>query len=110
MMYQPFKRATRTNLALQQALASARRVFEVLDAPNDVVDRPGARRARADLTREIRFERVTFAYPGGAPVLHEVDLALPRGSVTALVGPSGRRQVDARVPAPALHGPDRRAA
>ncbi|HKC24834.1 MAG TPA: ABC transporter transmembrane domain-containing protein, partial [Thermoanaerobaculia bacterium] len=44
MMYQPFKRATRTNLALQQALASARRLFEVLDAPVDVVDRPGARR------------------------------------------------------------------
>ena len=88
MMYQPFKRATRTNLALQQALASARRVFEVLDAPNDVADRAGAP-ALAVLSREVRFERVTFAYPGGAPVLHEIDLALPRGSVTALVGPSG---------------------
>ncbi|MBK9064072.1 MAG: ABC transporter ATP-binding protein [Acidobacteria bacterium] len=88
MMYQPFKRATRTNLALQQALASARRVFEVLDAPNDVADRPAAP-SLAVLSREVRFERVTFAYPGGAPVLHEIDLALPRGSVTALVGPSG---------------------
>jgi subfamily B ATP-binding cassette protein MsbA len=88
MMYQPFKRATRTNLALQQALASARRVFEVLDAPNDVADRAGAP-ALAVLSREIRFEGVTFAYPGGQPVLHEIDLVLPRGSVTALVGPSG---------------------
>lgn len=88
MMYQPFKRATRTNLALQQALASARRVFEVLDAPNDVADRPGATNL-AGLKREIRFEHVTFAYPGGEPVLHDVDLVLPRGSVTALVGPSG---------------------
>ncbi len=88
MMYQPFKRATRTNLALQQALASARRVFEVLDAPNDVADRPGTP-ALAGLAREIRFEHVTFAYPGGGPVLHEIDLVLPRGSVTALVGPSG---------------------
>ena len=88
MMYQPFKRATRTNLALQQALASARRVFEVLDAPNDVADRPGAP-ALAVLSRAVRFERVTFAYPGGTPVLHEIDLVLPRGSVTALVGPSG---------------------
>jgi ABC-type multidrug transport system fused ATPase/permease subunit len=88
MTYQPFKRATRTNLALQQALASARRVFEVLDAPNDVADRAGAP-ALAGLSREIRFERVTFAYPGGEPVLREIDLVLPRGSVTALVGPSG---------------------
>ncbi len=88
MMYQPFKRATRTNLALQQALASARRVFEVLDAPNDVADRAGAIPLPL-LVREIRFEGVTFAYDGGAPVLHDVDLALPRGSVTALVGPSG---------------------
>jgi subfamily B ATP-binding cassette protein MsbA len=88
MMYQPFKRATRTNLALQQALASARRVFEVLDASNDVADRPGAP-ALAGLSREIRFEKVTFAYPGGPPVLHEIDLVQPRGSVTALVGPSG---------------------
>ena len=42
MMYQPLKRATRINLALQQALASARRLFEVLDAPVLVADRPGA--------------------------------------------------------------------
>ncbi len=88
MMYQPFKRATRTNLALQQALASARRIFEVLDAPNDVADRPGAP-PLAPLSREIRFERVTFAYPGRGPVLHDIELVLPRGSVTALVGPSG---------------------
>jgi ATP-binding cassette, subfamily B, bacterial MsbA len=88
MMYQPFKRATRTNLALQQALASARRVFEILDAPNDVTDRAGAVRL-GGFEREVRFESVTFAYEGGAPVLHAVDLSLPRGSVTALVGPSG---------------------
>jgi subfamily B ATP-binding cassette protein MsbA len=88
MTYQPFKRATRTNLALQQALASARRVFEVLDAPNDVADRTGAT-PLASLHGEIRFENVTFAYEGGPPVLHGIDLALPRGSVTALVGPSG---------------------
>lgn len=88
MMYQPFKRATRINLALQQALASARRVFEVLDAPVVVVDRPGARPLRP-FEREIRFEAVSFAYPGGPDVLSKVDLVVPRGSVTALVGPSG---------------------
>ncbi len=88
MMYQPFKRATRTNLALQHALASARRLFEVLDAPNDVVDRPDARPI-AGFAREILFEGASFAYGEGEPVLRDVNLALRRGSVTALVGPSG---------------------
>jgi subfamily B ATP-binding cassette protein MsbA len=88
MMYQPFKRATRTNLALQQALASARRLFEVLDAPNEVMDRPDARPA-AGFAREILFEDVSFAYGDGEPVLSGVDLALRHGSITALVGPSG---------------------
>jgi subfamily B ATP-binding cassette protein MsbA len=88
MMYQPFKRATRINLALQQALASARRIFEVLDAPVVVVDRPGAA-PLGPFEREIRFEGVSFAYPGGPDVLSKVDLVVPRGSVTALVGPSG---------------------
>ena len=88
MMYQPFKRATRTNLALQQALASARRLFEVLDAPNAVVDRPDARPITS-FAREIAFEDVSFAYGDGEPVLSGVDLVLRRGSVTAIVGPSG---------------------
>jgi subfamily B ATP-binding cassette protein MsbA len=88
MMYQPLKRVTRINLALQHALASARRLFEVLDAPVLVADRPGAV-TLPPFEREIRFERVTFAYPGGPDVLSDVDLVVPRGSVTALVGPSG---------------------
>ncbi|HEV8267955.1 MAG TPA: ABC transporter ATP-binding protein [Thermoanaerobaculia bacterium] len=88
MMYQPFKRATRTNLALQQALASARRLFEALDAPVEVTDRAAAR-AIAPFSREIRLEKVRFAYPSGPDVLAGVDLAFPKGSVTALVGPSG---------------------
>ncbi len=88
MMYQPFKRATRTNLALQNALASARRLFEILDAPVGVADAAGVR-PLPPFSREIRFEEVTFAYPGDLPVLHEIELAVPKGSVTALVGPSG---------------------
>jgi subfamily B ATP-binding cassette protein MsbA len=88
MMYQPFKRATRINLALQTALASARRLFEVLDADVSVVDAPDAAPV-APFSQEIRFRGVSFAYPGDAPVLRGIDLVVPRGSVTALVGPSG---------------------
>jgi len=88
MMYQPFKRATRINLALQTALASARRLFEILDAAVDVVDAPDAR-PLAPFSREIRLRGVSYAYPGDAPVLDGIDLVVPKGSVTALVGPSG---------------------
>ncbi|KAA0254269.1 MAG: ABC transporter ATP-binding protein [Acidobacteria bacterium] len=88
MMYQPFKRATRTNLALQHALASARRLFEVLDEPVGVTDRPGATNL-PPFQRELALRGVRFAYDGGPDVLSGIDLTVPRGSVTALVGPSG---------------------
>jgi subfamily B ATP-binding cassette protein MsbA len=88
MMYQPLKRATRINLALQQALASARRLFEVLDAPITVVDRRDAW-PMAPFRGEIRFESVSFAYPGRASVIQDFELAIPKGTVVALVGPSG---------------------
>jgi ABC-type multidrug transport system fused ATPase/permease subunit len=47
-------------------------------------------RAAADLpAREIRFRDVTFAYPGGAPVLEHFDLSIPAGSSLAIVGQNG---------------------
>ncbi|MCC6131299.1 MAG: ABC transporter ATP-binding protein [Acidobacteria bacterium] len=88
MMYQPFKRATRTNLALQQALVSARRVFEALDETIDVQEKQGAP-PLAPFRKEIRFDGVSFAYPGRGETLRGVDVTIPKGSVTALAGPSG---------------------
>jgi subfamily B ATP-binding cassette protein MsbA len=88
MMYQPFKRATRTNLALQQALVSARRVFEALDEKVDVKENPAAP-PLPPFEKEIRYSRVSFSYPGRGETLRSVDVTIPKGSVTALVGPSG---------------------
>jgi subfamily B ATP-binding cassette protein MsbA len=89
MMYQPFKRATRINLALQQALASARRLFEILDTEIEVRDRPGAQ-PLGPFSLDLRFEGVSFAYDSGSePVIRGLDLVVRKGSVTALVGPSG---------------------
>ena len=89
MLYKPLKDVTRTNIVLQVALASAGRLFEVLDAENDIRQRPGAR----DLGRfakELRYEGVTFAYAGAAePALSGIDLAIQRGETVAIVGPSG---------------------
>ncbi len=78
----------------QRASASAERVLEILDAPVAVTDRPGAGELVTS-RGEVRFRGVSFAYPTqpGRPanplVLDGLDLILPGGSVTALVGPTG---------------------
>jgi subfamily B ATP-binding cassette protein MsbA len=87
-LYAPVKYAAKFPALVQPGLVGAERVFEFLDAPVEIRDRVGAREFTG-LEREIRFERVSFAYRPGEPVLSEVDLAVPRGSVVALVGPSG---------------------
>ncbi len=87
MMYKPLKDVTRTNIVLQMALASAQRLFEVIDAENEIVEKPGAK----DLARfagAIAYEGVSFSY-GREPVLAGVDLTIRRGETVALVGPSG---------------------
>jgi subfamily B ATP-binding cassette protein MsbA len=89
MLYKPLKDVTRTNIVLQVALASAGRLFDVLDAENEIRQRPGA----GDLARfakEIRYEGVSFAYDAAAePALAGIDLAIRRGETVAIVGPSG---------------------
>jgi ATP-binding cassette subfamily B protein len=72
----------------QRATASGERIFQVLDEPEEVADRPGA----ADLppgAGEIRFEDVSFSYLPGRPVLEELDLALEAGTTVALIGHTG---------------------
>jgi subfamily B ATP-binding cassette protein MsbA len=89
LLYTPLKSLGGTGQGVTQGMAGARRLFEVLDEPAGLVDAPGAP-ALPRFEREVRFERVSFAYPGREePVLREVSLTLRRGEVVALVGPSG---------------------
>lgn len=72
----------------QRATASGERIFEVMDEPEGVEDRPGA----AELPPgpgAIRFERVGFAYSAGRPVLEGIDLDLAAGRTVALIGHTG---------------------
>ncbi|MBP1620201.1 MAG: putative transporter (permease and ATP-binding protein) [Acidobacteria bacterium] len=87
-LYAPVKRLTKVNLVLQAAAASAERVFEVIDAPVEVAERPGAQ-PLAPLRQAIRFEAVGFAYEPDKPVLRGFSLEVPAGRAVALVGPSG---------------------
>ncbi|HET9509196.1 MAG TPA: ABC transporter ATP-binding protein [Gaiellaceae bacterium] len=72
----------------QRATASGERIFEVLDEPEGVADRPGAVPLPPG-PGAIRFESVDFSYAPGRPVLHGIDLELAAGSTVALIGHSG---------------------
>src|SRR6266566_9833775 len=73
---------------LQRSLAAMERVFEVLGMEDDKPDRPGAVDAPR-IVRELRFDGVTFEYREGQPVVRDFHVAVPGGSVVALVGRSG---------------------
>jgi len=87
-LYQPVKYAAKFPALVQPGLVGGERVFEFLDAPAEIHDRTGAL-PFPGLREGIRFDGVSFAYRQGQPVLRDVDLDLPAGTVTALVGPSG---------------------
>ncbi len=87
-MMSPLKRLSNVNSIVQEGLAAATRVFQLLDTPAEIADRPGARPAGA-LRDALRFEGVTFRYGDGPDVLHDLDLVFRRGETVALVGPSG---------------------
>jgi ATP-binding cassette subfamily B protein/subfamily B ATP-binding cassette protein MsbA len=73
---------------LQRSLAAVERVFEVVLAKAEKPDRSDACDA-PQIVHEIRFENVEFEYREGRPIVREFDVAVPGGSVIALVGRSG---------------------
>ncbi|MGH7527739.1 MAG: ABC transporter ATP-binding protein [Gemmatimonadales bacterium] len=99
----PLKTISSFPAVMAVTLASAERVFEILDEPSSEVDRPGEGEARFE--REIVFDRVSFRYGGGDPVLSDVSLSLPRGRVVALVGPSGAGKTTLADLVPRFHDP-----
>ncbi|HMP89008.1 MAG TPA: ABC transporter ATP-binding protein [Kiritimatiellia bacterium] len=87
MLYTPVKKLSRVHLQVEQAAASAERIFEVLDAPVTVVDQEDAREFDEHITG-IQFDGVAFNY-GEKPVLDGVTLEIPAGTRVAIVGGSG---------------------
>jgi subfamily B ATP-binding cassette protein MsbA len=88
LAYQPLKSLANLNASLQEGLAAAQRIFEVLDIEPTIHDRPGARPLRI-AGGEIRFDNVRFGYVPGVVALDGISLAIPAGHTVALVGPSG---------------------
>jgi len=86
--YEPIKKLGSLNNELKRGLGGLDRLEAVLQAPVAIVDAPAARplpRAAGELV----FENISFAYAAAEPVLRDVTVRLPAGTVCALVGPSG---------------------
>ncbi len=84
----PLKSLSEVNTNVQQGIAAAERVFDLLDTPPTIMDAPHAH-VVTGLNDGVRYEAIGFAYPGGEPVLREVSFEIKRGQVVALVGSSG---------------------
>src|SRR5205085_2578348 len=72
----------------QRATASGERIFQIMDEPEEIADRPSA----AELPPgggALRFERVGFEYLDGHPVLTDIDFDVPPGRTIALIGHTG---------------------
>jgi subfamily B ATP-binding cassette protein MsbA len=89
MMYAPAKKLSRVNADLQQAMAAAERIFEILDSHNQVQERPGAV-PLPPFAQRIEFREVQFSYGGsGGRTLDGVSFSVGAGQMLAIVGRSG---------------------
>jgi ATP-binding cassette subfamily B protein len=86
-LFEPVQQLSQLFNMVQAAGAGLHKLYELLDTPVDVAERPGA----VDLPErgDIEVDRVSFAYGDGPRVLHDVSLRIPSGSRLALVGPTG---------------------
>jgi len=85
---QPVRAIGNLNAVLQEGLAAAQRIFDVLDEEPKVKEAQDAPNL-IKVAGRIEFRNVTFAYPDGSAALHNVSLTVEPGQTVALVGPSG---------------------
>lgn len=87
-MLWPVQEMARVYASMQQAIASAERVFSLIDAVPEIGDRPGAIDP-GSLAGDIVFDGVEFYYEDDKPVLSDFNLHVRQGETIALVGPTG---------------------
>ncbi len=88
LCYEPVKKLGYLNSDLKRGAAALDRLEPVLNAPVAIAD-PVSPVPISRVRGDIAFNRVTFAYDGGEPVLRDASIMIPAGTVCALVGPSG---------------------
>ena len=89
LLYQPVRALSGVWENIQQALAGADRIVELLEQDPDVAEAADAQEIAGQAKGAIRFEHVGFRYSEGEMVVEDIDLDIAPGSVIALVGPTG---------------------
>ncbi|MBN2711088.1 MAG: ABC transporter ATP-binding protein [Planctomycetes bacterium] len=87
-LFQPIFMIMGSFSAMQTSFACAERIFDLLEEPSSMPDVDDAE-AKETFEEAIVFDNVNFDYPDGTRALHDINLTIPQGKVTALVGPSG---------------------
>jgi subfamily B ATP-binding cassette protein MsbA len=87
-MIAPAKSLSNLHIKVQEGLAAADRIFEILDTAVTVANKPGAVKVR-NLTDRIVYDHVSFEYNEGTEVLYDISFEVKRGEIVAVVGPSG---------------------
>ena len=85
----PLKSITGISATIQKALASAERIFEIIDLDNHISEEGDNKKELKEIDGKIKFDDVGFAYNKGEPVLSNINLEAQPGEIVALVGPSG---------------------
>ncbi|MCS5499707.1 ABC transporter ATP-binding protein/permease [Lysinibacillus sp. A4] len=86
--FRPLNQLSNLLNTFQSAIAGAERVFEILDEPSEVADKPNAIKT-ASLKGDVVFKQVSFSYGPNKPVLKNIDFHAKAGETFALVGPTG---------------------
>ncbi|HEY0728681.1 MAG TPA: ABC transporter ATP-binding protein, partial [Pyrinomonadaceae bacterium] len=103
--YDPMRKLSRLQNSMEQALAAAHHVWEVMDEHAEIKEKPGAG-ALAPLQSEIELKNVSFGYANETrSVLHEVNLKIKAGTMVALVGESGGGKSTLTKLLPRFHDP-----
>ena len=86
--FEPIRSLTMHYAMLQRAVASGHRIFELLDIPLEIQDKPGAKPIGA-VEGRVEFNDVTFGYNPDRPILRNITFTADPGQTIALVGPTG---------------------
>ena len=87
LVFEPIRRLTSVNEVIQKGMAASESIFELLDQPDEPNN---GQKVLTDLRGELEFENVNFRYPDcQAPALVNLNIKIPAGQTTALVGQSG---------------------
>jgi ATP-binding cassette subfamily B protein len=86
---QPLSQVASMANLLQSGVASAERVFELLDAPEEDAEGEAHAAPRDQRRGEVRFEHVSFSYDPAKPLIHDLSLVADPGHTVAIVGPTG---------------------